>query len=142
MKSNLVTLSALLTLLAGCATSGVPLENVHAAPIATQRVASLDQVAQAITRAGASLGWQMRRIGPDDIYGVLGLYEARAAIRVHFTTHFYDITYRNSRHLNARGDRIDRRYNQWIQSLDQQIQFQIQCLSGSSCRPAPKPPGP
>lgn len=129
MKTAMAALLAL-ALLSGCASSRVPVENLRGAPVMARHALTLDQVAAAIARAGVRLGWQMRRVDAHDMAAVLRLYRARAVIRIHFTTHTYDLSYGSSQHLHAKGGEIERRYNQWIHSLVREIGRQTACAGG------------
>jgi hypothetical protein len=123
--------------LGGCVSMEPRVYDVRSAPLPLlQAPVRLDQIADAIMRAGASLGWQMRRTGAHDMTGILDVYHAEAVVSVHFTTHSYTIRYRRSRHLHAAAGRIEPRYNVWIKSLSQQIEFQAACIGRIQCRQA------
>ncbi|MHB1528445.1 MAG: hypothetical protein ACYDDA_08315 [Acidiferrobacteraceae bacterium] len=123
--------------LGGCASMEPRVYEVRSAPLPLlQASVRLDQIADAIMRAGTSLGWQMRRTGAHDITGILDVYHAEAVVGVHFTTRSYTIQYRRSRHLHAAAGHIESRYNIWVKSLSQQIEFQAACIGRIQCRQA------
>lgn len=129
MIKNALRLAIPLVLLffAGCR-APTPVHNVLAAPVTTNRPASADDVRQAITRAGASLGWQMLQRGPGNIEGILVLREHRANVNIKYDAKTYNITYKDSEKLNYDGTNIHPNYNGWIQNLDRAIRAQLTTL--------------
>ncbi|MHB1950011.1 MAG: hypothetical protein ACYCQK_00900 [Acidiferrobacteraceae bacterium] len=124
-------------ILGGCASLEPRVYEVRAAPLPLSRApASLDEVAGAILRAGASLGWKMQRVGRHRISGMFNVYHAQAAIDVRFTRHSYTIRYRTSHHLHAVDGHIETRYNIWVRSLSRQIEMQAACIGRHQCRQA------
>ena len=107
----------------GCTTK--PIYNVTNAPVSTAQQASLDDVRQAIQRAGASLGWQMQPDAPGHMLGTLALRNHVAVVDINYTPRTYSITYKDSTNLDADGKNIHNNYNGWIQNLDRTIQAQL-----------------
>jgi hypothetical protein len=111
-------------LVAGCRTS--PIYNVTDTPIAAApSQPTLEEIKNAIIRAGMGLGWQMRPIEPGHIVGTLYLRTHMAQVDVTYDQDSYSIVYRDSSNLNYDGTRIHSNYNGWIQNLDNAIKTQI-----------------
>jgi hypothetical protein len=112
---------------AGCTVK--PIYNVQGAPV-TSNKASLtqDDVAKAIIRAGAGLGWQMAQVSPGLITGTLHLRTHVAVVDVKYDTKTYNITYKDSTNLYYTGSTIHRNYNGWVQNLDNGIRTQLSML--------------
>lgn len=126
MKRNLLKIlvvGLLAAFLAGCRTA--PVHNVSDAPVGRDAMTQ-EQVKQAIIRAGASLGWQMRPVDPGHIVGTLYLRDHMAQVDVNYDSSTYDIEYKDSRNLRYDGNNIHSNYNGWIQNLDRAIMAQIQ----------------
>ena len=102
-----------------------PIYNVNSATISAPKRLKLDQVREAIERAGQGLGWQMEPTGPGHILGTLYLRTHMAQVDIAYTTTSYSITYRDSKDLDYNGSTIHSNYNNWIHNLDQAIQKQL-----------------
>ena len=114
----------------GCRTSA--LQNVQDSsfvPMDTKKV-NMDNVAKAIIRAGASLGWQMRKVADGQIEGTLYLRDHMAQVKIPYTTKNYSILYQNSSNLkyDAANNTIHSNYNGWIQNLNRAVQTQLGLL--------------
>lgn len=121
---TLILLSVFLLGAAGCRTA--PIYNVNDAPIVvTSRNYNMTDIRNAILRAGASLGWQMRETEPGLIVGVLNLRNGRAEITVRYDKDNYAVTYKDSSNLSYDGSQIHEDYNIWIQRLDAAIRNQL-----------------
>jgi len=105
-----------------------PIYNVSSDTMATPQNASIEQVASAIKRAGAGLGWQMIDTGPGEIEGRLHLRSHVAIVSITFDTKQFSIFYKDSTNLDYDGTRIHRNYNGWIQNLEQGILAQTSAL--------------
>ena len=111
-------------LIVGCRSA--PVYNVSSAPITASKAnPTLSDVEKAITRAGVSLGWQMRSTKPGHVLGTLLLRTHRAVIDINYDTASYSITYKDSTDLNYDGTNIHSNYNGWIQRLDSAIRAQL-----------------
>jgi len=106
----------------------MPVYNVTSAPVVTNKPASANDIQQAITRAGAGLGWQMVQCGPGAIEGTLILREHRAVVDIKYNSKTYSITYKDSEKLNYDGTNIHPNYNGWIQNLDRAIRAQLTAI--------------
>lgn len=85
----------------------------------------MDQVRDAIIRAGGGLGWNMKPVEPGHILGALHLRSHVAKVDIHYDTETYSITYRDSTNLEYQDGNIHSNYNGWIQNLDTAIQNHI-----------------
>lgn len=113
--------------LAGCRTA--PIHNVRNAPITPPGdEITMEQVKDAIIRAGSGLGWRMRPVDPGHIVGTLHLRSHMAKVDITYDTDSYDITYKDSSNLDKKGNKIHSNYNGWIQNLDNAIQNNIAML--------------
>jgi hypothetical protein len=117
---------ALVPTLTSCRKS--PIYNVTNGSFTAPQKVKLDQVGDAIERAGHGLGWQMESVAPGHIIGTLHLRTHMAQVDIPYTTHSYSITYRDSRDLKYDGSNIHSNYNGWIRNLDQAIQKQLASL--------------
>jgi len=115
-------------LLAGCATTQ-PVFDVTQAPVVTNKPnPSMDDVRQAVVRAGSTLGWQMNPDRAGHVTGRLLLRTHVAVVDVDYTQNAYSIKYRESTNLDYSDGKIHRNYNGWIQNLDKAIRIQLQNL--------------
>ena len=114
-----------LLLMAGCRVT--PVHNVSDAPVSTLSGGqpTLDEMKQAITRAGVNLGWVMREQSPGMIEGRLALRDHLAVVEIPYSRSGYSIRYKDSRNLNYDGENIHKNYNGWVQRLDQSIKAQL-----------------
>lgn len=126
LKPALVALFvAAFVLLAGCRTS--PVYNVYNAPVMVtgNKPYTAGDVEQAIIRAGASLGWQVRKVKPGKLIGTLFIRSHMAEVDIAYSKDKYDIRYKNSNNLNYDGTKIHSNYNGWIQNLDNAIKREL-----------------
>lgn len=122
-----LAMATLLIALAGCRTA--PIHNVENAPVTpTGDQITMEQVKDAIIRAGSGLGWRMRPVEPGHMVGTLHLRTHMAKVDIRYDTDSYDITYKDSSNLEKKGDKIHSNYNGWIQNLDNAIQNNIAML--------------
>lgn len=126
----LISLCLLAFIFTGCRTS--PLQNVQNASFATVNAKqdSMNNVSKAIIAAGATLGWQMKKVKEGEIIGTLYLRDHMAQVKIPYTTKDYSILYQNSQNLkyNAADNTIHSNYNGWIQNLNRAIQVQLGLL--------------
>jgi hypothetical protein len=114
-------------LIVGCRSA--PVYNVSNVPITASKAnPTLDDVAEAITRAGASLGWQMQPTKPGHVLGTLVLRTHKAVVNINYDATSYSITYKDSTDLNYDGTNIHSNYNGWIQRLDSAIRAQLSLI--------------
>lgn len=93
-----------------------PVFNVVNAPF-TKEAPSLEAANDAIKRAGAALGWQMKTTEPGKILATLPIRSHVAIVDVTFNQKEFSIMYRDSTNLNYTGTEIHSNYNGWIQNL-------------------------
>lgn len=133
MKISKLTLSvgALLAtlILAGCPHQAA-VRNVDSSPLTNQADASMKQIAGAIRRAGAGLGWQMKEISDSHILGTLNLRKHVARVDITFNNKTFNIQYKDSVNLDYESDAktIHSNYNGWIQNLENAIMAQTSGL--------------
>lgn len=132
MKNNTLRLwtvaLAILVLASACRTS--PLFNVRDSSVpvpASGPGLSLDQVTEAIVRAGVGLGWDMRAQRPGQIVGTLNVRSHTAVVDISYSTKAYSITYSSSQNLkyDEAAGTIHSNYNGWIQNLDNAIRGRL-----------------
>ncbi len=127
--TRLMGLAAVLALLALSACRVAPIQNIESAPLQAPGFATLEDVADAIIRAGLVQGWEMREIRPGLFEAKLivgGRYQAR--IDIFFDTRAFSILYKDSANLRYNGRTIHKRYNQWVSFLKAEIQKQMRAL--------------
>ena len=94
-----------------------------------QKITSAD-VEKAIIRAGAGLGWVMKKVNDGNIQGTLTLRNHMAVVSVKYNAREYSINYVDSSNLNynSADNTIHSNYNGWVQNLNKAIQVQISTL--------------
>jgi hypothetical protein len=136
---GILAVISVLVLLGACAMSQ-PVMNVDQAPIASNKPKpSMDEIRQAIVRAGSGLGWQMDADKTGHVTGRLLLRTHVAVVDVDYTQAVYSIKYRESTNLDYAEGKFHKNYNGWIQNLDKAIMVQLQircCYASSDVRPA------
>ena len=122
-----MALLALFVLLPLAACTSKPILNVSNEPIvvASGRTATMDNVRDAILRAGSKLGWQMTPAAPGVVDGRLNLRDHVAMIDVKYDTQSFSIVYRDSTNLDYRNGQIHRNYNGWIENLNREIRAEL-----------------
>lgn len=121
-------------LIFGCAATLPPVQNLESRPIlANKPSVTLDEVGNAIVRAGVSLNMTMQKVTPGLLTATYvpigGTARGQSAVmEIKFDTRQYGITYRESRGLGYDGTGIHRAYNTWVQRLDQRIRAQLSAL--------------
>ena len=124
-RAVLIALTA--ALLAACATQ--PVHNVTQTQIVTSKAnPTLEEITQAIVRAGTQLTWQMRADRPGHILGTIALRTHTAVVDIDYDRTAYSIKYKDSTNLNYDGGNIHKNYNGWVQNLDRAIKAQLSAL--------------
>jgi len=113
-------------LIVGCVVA--PIGNVVNQPVSTNRPASLDEVGNAIVRAGTSLNMQMLKVEPGLITATYTPRGLSATMKISYDTKQYSITYKDSQGLRYDGSQIHKKYNIWVQNLDNRIRVQLSAL--------------
>jgi hypothetical protein len=111
---------------AGCMRCG-PIFNIADAPAtsASGKALSKDEVKNAIVRAGAALGWQMKADAPGRITATLNVRKHTAVIEIPYSAKSYSINYKSSVNLDEGGGEIHNNYNGWIKNLAKGINAQL-----------------
>src|SRR5947209_11698579 len=122
-----MTLSVIVVLLMLVGCTSKPILNVSNEPIvvASGRTASMENVRDAIVRAGSKLGWQMTPASSGVIEGRLNLRDHIATVDVKYDTRSYSIVYHDSTNPNYQNGQIHSNYNGWIENLNREIQTQL-----------------
>lgn len=117
---------ALSALVAGCRTA--PVLNVVDVPVVANKPASMQDVQEAIRRAGAALGWKIEPVKPGLMVGTLNLRTHTAVVEIPYSTKAFSIKYKDSVNLDYTGESIHSNYNSWVQNLEKGIRAQLQSL--------------
>lgn len=113
--------------LGACRTS--PVRNVDEMAYTTDsKDYTMEQVADAIIRAGSGLGWNMQKTGPGELTGTLFLRSHMAKVRIPYDADSYSILYVDSSNLKYDDGKIHSNYNSWVQNLSNAIQGQLSTL--------------
>jgi hypothetical protein len=125
MLQRILVVLCVLALAAGCTSR--PVRNVMAEPVVvtTGKTATPDNVRDAIMRAGAGLGWNMKPTAPGVVNGTISLRTHTAEVEVQYNTQSYNIVYKNSTGLDAENGQIHKNYNGWIENLNNAIHREL-----------------
>ena len=119
------TLKIVVFLVAGLALTScrmAPVYNVESSTMPTPPTATLQDVTDAIKRAGVTLGWQMTDKGPGELEAKIIVRSKHTAIvSITFDTKQFSIFYVDSVNLNYTGTQIKTGYNGWIENLENAI---------------------
>lgn len=127
MRALSITAACLLALaVASCRTA--PIHNVDNASFVPNRQVTMNDVGDAITRAGGGLGWRMRKESEGHMIGTLALRKHVAVVDITYNKSDFSIRYKDSTNLNYDGTQIHSNYNGWIQNLEQAILAEISAL--------------
>jgi hypothetical protein len=124
-ESKLVAVFAVAALVA-CSTLA-PIQNVSSVAVSNYASKPLndEQVRGAIVRAGATLGWIIKDVGPGTLNGTLILRTHTANVEIPYSASSYSIVYKSSINLQEGNGNIHRNYNGWIQNLNHGINAQL-----------------
>ena len=127
LKAILILVIASVIFVVGCAK---PVYNVKDAPVtvASNRKYTLDDMKNAIMRAGVGLGWQIQEVRPGQIIATLNIRTHMAQVTIDYNPKTYSITYKDSSNLNYDGTNIHSNYNGWIQNMDNAIKVQLSAM--------------
>ena len=123
-----------LAVAAGNATAGCgrcePIKNVseQALIVGSGKEPTLEQVREAIVRAGGGLGWRVVDASPGVMLGTLVLRTHTAQVEIPYSTKSFSIVYKASVNLDAADGQIHKNYNGWVQNLARGIMGQAQLL--------------
>jgi hypothetical protein len=99
------------------------------APAPNARI-TMHDVAEAIWRAGARLGWQIEKVSPGVLTGTLRIRRHVAVVAITHDTSTVRIAYKDSTNLLYDGQEIHKRYNHWVLNLERAIHSEIAGLGG------------
>jgi hypothetical protein len=120
---------AIAALLLGACAGGAPVRNIIESPVVTNKAnPSMEEVRQAIVRAGTQLTWQMKPDRPGHIVCTLVLRTHVAVVDIDYSPKFYSIKYKDSTNLEYNAGTIHRNYNGWIDHLDKGIKAQLSTI--------------
>jgi len=122
LKTAVVAIGTVL-LIVGCVVA--PVRNVVNQPVSTNRPVSLDEVGDAIVRAGTSLNMQMLKAGPGLITATYTPRGPSATMEIRYDIKQYSITYKDSQGMRYDGSDIHKKYNIWVQNLDNRIRAKL-----------------
>lgn len=120
------SLMAGLLLLAACRMA--PVYNVQSETLYTPQNATLEDVTEAIKRAGLGLGWQLITEAPGSMTGRLSLRSHVAVVDIQYDTKAISITYADSVNLKYNGTSIHKNYNSWVMNLKNAILVQVSAI--------------
>ena len=118
---KLLAAFAVLAALAGCARTA-HIANISST-VGTGHTEA--QVKSAILKAGVQRDWIMNEAGPGVIKARQQNRQHVAEVRINYSASSYTITYESSQGLRARGGKIHRTYNRWVNNLDKDIQLNL-----------------
>jgi hypothetical protein len=110
-----------------------PLMDVEQAPLGAPDSATLEQVEQAIVRAGTGLDWKLKPKGPGVMSAKLIVNGKHiAVVAIAYDRRNFSITYSSSQNLNYRiweGEpRIHPNYNIWVKQLKSAIEVEAHSI--------------
>jgi hypothetical protein len=111
-----------------------PVYEVDRAIVPSEPGWGLDDMTNAIQRAGARRGWDMRVDAPGEIEGRLRKPSAKAVVDIHYTSNEFSIRYKSSENLGYQGGRIHNNYNRWVYNLEGDIRREFLRLRPSTPR--------
>lgn len=121
--------SAIVVVIAACASGSVPVHNFSAVPLGAKSNPSLEEVGKAIVRGGAAAGWQMNEVKPGHIIGSYRIRRHLAVVDVTYSTKTYDIKFKDGdAGLKYDGYNIHENYNRWVEELDKVIRAHLSAL--------------
>jgi hypothetical protein len=143
VKNAVAILAALCGLFTGCRTE--VLRNFHAVPFPGDCAeASINEVDDAIWRAGRKVGFEVDRIEPGVLWATWQVREHIAVVSITHADGLLSVRYHWSENLLEENGRIHRSYNRWTERLVEQILREpIAPERGAVCRgiaPAPREP--
>ncbi|MBI9080488.1 MAG: hypothetical protein JEY79_12205 [Pseudodesulfovibrio sp.] len=116
----LLALTSIL-MLAACRTAPVYNVNDAAVPSPQNNPLTMPQIEEAIVKAGAGLGWNMRAIKPGLVEATLNIRAHQAVVNITYNQKDYNIVYKSSSNLKYNGTKIHSNYNGWVKNLSQAI---------------------
>jgi NADH/NAD ratio-sensing transcriptional regulator Rex len=112
-------------IVAGCSRAATVVNIVDAPVGLASKDYSLEEIQDAIYRAGIKSGWDFRPVEPGHVVGTLKLRIHVAVVNIKFSPKVYSIVYYDSENLGYNGKTIHKNYNGWIQDLKRAISDQL-----------------
>lgn len=125
-KFSIIVLSVFVLAAVGCRSN--PVQNVSNAPIGSGAALKMEQIKNAIIRAGSTLGWRVKAETPGHLVATLDLRKHQAVVDITHDTKSYSIKYKDSTNLDYDGTNIHSNYNGWIKNLSVAIDNQIAAI--------------
>ena len=127
-KSLIASVALAAVFFGGCKSR--PVADVIGAPIpvAGGKTVSMDDVTNAIVRAGARSGWQVTPEAAGRLSARYNHLQHSAIVEITHDTKTYNIKYRDSANLKADAGEIHKVYNRWVSNLDRSIRGELAFL--------------
>jgi hypothetical protein len=87
--------------------------------------ATADDVRKAIMRAGLNLGWTFAPGEDGHLIGTLKVRRHVLEVDIKYSESSYTVTYKDSKNLLYDGKNIHKKYYNWIQNLQEQINTEL-----------------
>ncbi|MDB5857871.1 MAG: hypothetical protein JWQ76_1560 [Ramlibacter sp.] len=80
--------------------------------------ATVQQIKEALTSAGAPRGWQVTQVTPSQLVATVNVRNQHTvSVDISLAPGLYSIKYKNSVNMNYDGVQINPHYNKWVQIL-------------------------
>jgi len=114
----------------GCGAAQIYNVNNNTISLSADQQVRMVDVEKAIIRAGAGLGWVMKKVADGQIQGTLTLRKHIATVIIKYNTEEYSINYLDSTNLdyNSAENTIHSQYNVWVQNLNKAVQVQLSLI--------------
>jgi hypothetical protein len=123
----LLLATILLVASAGCRTA--PIQTLSGERYSPSASASLDDIQQAIQRAGLRRGWSIYGVEPGRLRGKLTVRKHVIVVEIPFTKNSFGVRYVSSEQMMySGGNTIHKKYNFWINNLARDIREEVNSL--------------
>jgi hypothetical protein len=105
-----------------------PMGNFENQPATTGsgKQATVQQITQALSTAGAPRGWQVTQIAPGQLVANVNVRNKHTvSVDILVTPGLYSIRYKNSTNMNYDGVQINPHYNKWLQMLSEDTRKEL-----------------
>lgn len=129
-KLLIVMLTMVAFLFIGCNAKVYDVHNSSIPNNGSQKIAQAD-IEKSIIKAGASLGWIIKKLKDGEMQGTLNLRNHIAIVSIKYDQEKYSIIHVNNKNLDYKPgpDTIHSNYNGWIQNLNRAIQVQLNTVN-------------
>ena len=107
-------------LLVSCRTA--PIHDVTDAQLLVQPASTVEDIDEAIWRAGRKLGWSIAVLSPGRLRGTFHHRRHVAVVSIAHDGQLFSIRFEGSENLREDRDRIHERYNVWVARLAEKIE--------------------